>query len=274
MAETTMKPVTEHRPVEWFKLDEREVARHDDPEKIRLLGEDMLANGQLQAVGATEDGRMIWGTGRGLAAKAAGIKTLEVKLYPASLPDSQFKLKRAAENLQRKDLTSYQKWLLCVDLMSGNPTGQMSDLAELLHLAPPTVTKLMSPSKCIPAAQEALRDGKIGITDCYELSRVPAEQQAELLRLKLSGTSRDGLAERVRKQKKQATPQVRAKRIVCQLVSGVSITVAGAELSLDDMIESMAEAQKEAKKARDQGLDARTFQAVMRDKAKAGSDGA
>jgi len=224
MPQTTTKPITEHRPLDWFKPDERELARHDDPEKVRLLGQDMQANGQLQAVGATEDGRIIFGHGRWLAAKAAGIKTLEVKLYPASLPDTQFKLIRAAENLQRKDLTSYQKWMLCADLMCGNPTWQMKDLAEVMHLAQPAVTKLLSPSKCIPAAQEALREGKIGITDCYEMSRVPAEQQGELLRLKLSGTSRDGLAERVRKQKKQATPQVRAKRIVCQLVSGVSVT--------------------------------------------------
>ena len=46
--------------------------------------------------------------------------------------------------------------------------------------------------------------------------------------------------------------------------------VSGDEISLDEMIESLAEAGKEAKKARDQGLDARTFSAVMRDRAKAG----
>jgi ParB-like chromosome segregation protein Spo0J len=85
----------------------------------------MLAKGQLQPVGATEEGRMIFGHGRWLAAKAAGIKSLEVKLFPASLSDTQFKLMRAAENLQRKELTGYQKWGLCADLMSGNQTWQL-----------------------------------------------------------------------------------------------------------------------------------------------------
>jgi hypothetical protein len=53
----TPKPTTEHRPLEWFKPDEKELARHDDPAKIRQLGEDMQANGQLQAVAATEVGQ-------------------------------------------------------------------------------------------------------------------------------------------------------------------------------------------------------------------------
>lgn len=270
MPQQNAKQTTEHRPLDCFKPDERELSRHDDPDKVRRLGQDMLANGQLQAVGATEDGRMIFGHGRWLAARDAGIKTLEVKIYPASTTDTQFRLIRAAENLHRKELTGYRTWMLCADLMCGNPQWAMKDLAEHLHLDPSMVTKLLSPSKAIPAAQEALRDGKIGITDCYELSRVSAEQQAELLRLKLSGTSRDGLAEQVRKQKRAGTPQVRAKRIVCPLPSGASVVVSGIDLSLDDFVEALGEAQKEAKKAREQSLDARTFAAVMKDKAKKG----
>src|SRR5947209_7822816 len=117
MTQTPSKLATECRPLDWFKTDAAQLARHDDPEKIRLRGLDMLANGQLQPVGATEDGRLIFGHGRWLSAKAVGIKTLEVKLYPMSLTDTQFRLIRAAENLQRNELTGYQKWLLCTDLM-------------------------------------------------------------------------------------------------------------------------------------------------------------
>jgi hypothetical protein len=118
--------------------------------------------------------------------------------------------------------------------------------------------------------QQALEAGRIGITAAYEISRVPAEQQGELLRLKLSGTSRDGLAEHVRKQRRDATPQVRVKRIACPLPSGVSIVASGEDLSLDDLIEALGEAQKEARRAREQGLDAKTFSAVMKDKSKKG----
>ena len=46
--------------------------------------------------------------------------------------------------------------------------------------------------------------------------------------------------------------------------------MSGAELSLDELIEALAEAQKEARKAREQGLDAKTLAAVLKDKAKKG----
>lgn len=74
MPQVTPKPTSEHRPLDWFQPDECELARHDDPEVIRRRGQDMLINGQLQAVGATEDGRLIFGHGRLLAARSAGIK--------------------------------------------------------------------------------------------------------------------------------------------------------------------------------------------------------
>src|SRR6266581_3770424 len=101
MTQLASKVSTELWPLDSFKTDAGQLARHDDPQKIRLRGLDMQANGQLQPVGATEDGRLIFGHGRWLSAKAVGIKTLEVKLYPATLSDTQFRLIRAAENLQR-----------------------------------------------------------------------------------------------------------------------------------------------------------------------------
>ncbi|MFL5241527.1 MAG: ParB/RepB/Spo0J family partition protein [Gemmataceae bacterium] len=270
MTHIPTKVATEYRPLDWFKTDAGQLARHDDPEKIRLRGLDMLANGQLQPVGATEDGRMIFGHGRWLAAKAAGIKTLEVKLYPASLSDTQFKLIRAAENLQRNELVGYQKWLLCAELMSANPTWRMQDLAEKLHFDPSMVTRLLSPSKCIAAWQEALAAGKVGISDCYAASKLSESEQAELLRLKLSGASRDAIEQAGRRKRAPAAATVRLSRIKAMLPSGVVIVASGEGLTLDDLIQSFGDAQREAKKAREQGLDARTFQAVLRDKAKKG----
>lgn len=270
MATTQTKPLAiEQRPLDWFKTDARELGRHDDPEKIRRQGEDMLANGQLQPVGATEDGRMIFGHGRWLAAKAAGMKTLEVKLFPASLPETQFKLIRAAENLQRKELTGHQKWLLCAELMSGNPTWQLKDLAEHLHLDPSMVTRLLSPSKCIPAWQEALSAGKVGISDCYAASKLGEAEQAELLRLKLSGASRDAIEQAGRKSRNGRAATVRLSRVKVALPDGASLVVSGKDLSMSDVVELLSETLKEARKAAEQ-FDVKTFQSMMRDKAKAG----
>ena len=110
----------------------------------------------------------------------------------------------------------------------------------------------------------------MGITTCYELSRASGEEQSELLQLQQSGASRDALAERIRKKKRADTSAVRAKRIMCPLSSGISIAVSGKGLTLDDLIEALGDAQKEAKKAREQGLDAKTFGAVMKDKSRKG----
>jgi len=258
---------TEWKPLGWFKPDERELARHDDQQEIRRRGEDMLANGQLQAVGATEDGRMIYGHGRHLSAEAVGIKTLQVKIYPASLPDTQFRLIRAAENLQRKDLTSHRKWLLCADLMRGNPTWQMKDLADHLHLDPSMVTRLLSPGKCIPAVQEALADGKLGISDCYAISKLPEPEQAGMLARKLSGASRDAIEQAGRKTRNVGKQAVRVARIKCPMSRAV-VQISGADISLDEAIEAAQEWVKEAKKASEQGLCAKTFERLCRDKAK------
>lgn len=62
------------------------------------------------------------------------------------------------------------------------------------------------------------------------------------------------------------------KRIACPLPSGISVTVSGAELSLDELIDALGEAQKQAKKAREDGLDAKTFTAVLKDKARKGAN--
>jgi ParB family chromosome partitioning protein len=271
MAALETKPLAIlHRPLDWFKTDEQELARHDDSEKIRLQGVDMLAKGQLQPVGATEDGRMIFGHGRWLAAKSAGIKTLEVKVFPASISDTEFKLIRASENLQRKELTGHRKWLLCAGLLSTNPTWQMKDLAERLGLDPSMVTRLVSPSKCIPAWQEALAAGKVGISDCYAASKLVEVEQADLLRQKLAGASRDAIEQAGRKKRATTTPSVTLKRVKIAMPEGTTIVLTGAEMALDDVINALESALSAARRAHKDNLDVKTAEKVWRDKAKAG----
>jgi ParB family transcriptional regulator, chromosome partitioning protein len=273
MPQANIMPLIEKRPLDWFKPDERELARHNDPEKIRLLGLDMLANGQLQAVGAREDQQMVFGHGRWLAAKSTNIiEMLETKIYPASLSDTQFKLIRAAENLQRKDLTGYQKWLLCADLMRINPGWLMKDLAAHMNLKPSSITRLLSPSNTIVAVQKALEEGKIGISDCYAISKLPENEQAAMLETKFAGASRDSMEAAGRKTRETRSGEktaVKAAKVKCPLPNGVTVVVSGNGVSLDESIEALGEAIKEMKRARDLGYTAKTFSAAMRDKAKA-----
>ena len=254
------------KPVGFFKADPKNPRTSADEADLDHLGDDMLARGVLVPLLAKPDGTIVDGWRRWLAAQRKGIKELSVII--TDKPENEIRGIQLATVLHRADLTGHEKWQAGAELMRLNPGWQLKDLAEFLHLGAPTITKLMSPGKCSAAWREALAAGRVGISDCYSASRLPEADQAALLELKLSGTSRDELADRVRKQKRSTTPQVRVKRISCPLPSGVGIVVTGEGLALDDLIEALAETLKEAKKAREQSLDIKTFSLLMSDKAK------
>jgi len=260
-------PELTSKPLSWFTPDPEQPRKHFDEGELRRLGES-LAVKQLQPVLARSDGKLVAGERRWRAAMLVGLKELAVIITDEPLTDSQIRVLQLTENVHRADLTDAEKWRACEGLLRLNQGWTNKDLAKHLKLSESTVSKYLAPSRCTKEVQEALEAGRIGITACYEMSRGTDEQQRELLRLHESGVSRDGLAEHARKQKRAEVPVIRAKRIVCPLPSGVAIAVTGKDLSLDDLIEALAEAQREARKAREQGLDARTFGAVMKDKSK------
>lgn len=261
-------PQLARNPLPWFKPDPNQPRQHFTEADLRPLGESMLSLGQLQPVGAKPDGTLLWGERRFRAAQLVGLKELSVIITDRSLSETEVRLIQLSENIHRVDLSDWEKAKAFAGIRELNPGMSNKDLAAYAKVAEPTISKYLAALKCIPAVQEALGAGSLGITAVYEISRVSPEQQAELLALKLSGTSRDGLTQRVRSRKNKATPQVRVKRLVCPLPSGVSITLTGDELSLDESIEALGEAIREMKRARELGYTAKTFAAAMKDKAK------
>jgi len=260
------------RPRDWFMPDPKQPRTSYDQDEVNRLGDDMLARGVLVPLLARLEGShgiIIDGWRRWLAAGKKGISELPVIITDKAQTDMEVRGIQIATAIHRADLTGFEKWMACKELLSLNPDWQLSDLAKFLHLGAPAITKLMSPSKCSVAWQDALATGQVGIGDCYAASGLPEADQAALLTMKLSGASRDDLAHAGRKHRNGSKPSVKLTRVKCILPSsGVSIIVSGAELSLDDLIESLSEAQKEARKARDQGQDVKSFQAVMTAKSK------
>ncbi|QEL18774.1 ParB/RepB/Spo0J family partition protein [Limnoglobus roseus] len=254
------------KPLTWFKTNPQ-VRKLFDEAELRLLGESLKVR-QLQPVVAKPDGTLIAGERRFRAAKLAGLATLDVVISEEPLTDSQLRIFQLTENVHRADLTGFEKWQACVELQQLNPQWMAKDLAQHLHLDPSMVTRILSPSKCIVPAQEALAAGKLGISDCYALSKVDEPQQAELLAMKLNGASRDAIEQQGRKRRASTAPAVRLSRVRISLPE-VSIVVTGDGISLDEVIDALAEAGKEAKKAREQSLDVKTWENVMRDRAKA-----
>lgn len=263
-------PTLTTKPLDWFKT-QAQPRTHFDENKLRELGESLKVK-QLQPVLARSDGSLIFGERRLRASLLVGLKELQVVISDDPMTESELRIFQLSENIHRTDLTDAEKWRAYEELLRLNPGWSNKDLAQYLKLSEGTVTKYLSPSKAVPEVQQALEAGQIGITTVYEIARATPSDQVALLAMKRSGASRDQLASQARRARSKdngTDAQVpRMKRMVCPLASGVSIAVSGEELSLDDFIEALAEAQKEARRAREQALDSKTFCAVMRDKAR------
>jgi ParB/RepB/Spo0J family partition protein len=257
------------KPLLWFKKNPSNLRQPQsfDKTSLRLLGESMMYDGQIQPVGAKPDGTLLWGERRYQAAQLVGLDSLNVVVIEKPLSDSESRVLQATENIHRVDLSDTEVYLNVKDLAALNPTWLKKDLAAHLHKDASWVTRVLAIDELIPAAREAFLGGAFGLSVAYEISKASAEEQHELLAAKLSGASRDEIGRQGRKQRK-GTPAVRVSRIKCPLPSGAVVQVSGQAISLDDMIEAIVELLKEAKKAAEQGLDAKTFERVCKDKAK------
>jgi ParB family chromosome partitioning protein len=256
------------RPLEWFKPDPTQPRKAFNEVELRSLGESMKVYGQLQPVGAKPDGTLLWGERRYRAAPLGGLKELQVIITDKVLSDSEVRIIQLAKNVHRAALTPNEMCDALDEMLRLNPQWSAKTLAEHVHLDASSITRYLARSKCVAVVREAFAARKIGLADMYAISKVDGSCQPDLLALKLSGANRDVVEKAGRRSRTGTTASVKLTRVKCQLPSGVCIVASGAGLSLDDLIESLGEAQKEAKKARDQGLDAKTLQAVLRNRSK------
>jgi ParB/RepB/Spo0J family partition protein len=240
-------------------------------EELIALAESWLRQ-PIHPIIVRPDGAVADGNRRLDGLELKGVTEAEVFVTDENLTDSQLVEIALLSAVHRKGLSDYERVEAMKRLAASHPEWSRKQLAEHLSIDASMVTKMLPAGELIQAVEDAFKSGRIGIGDRYNISLQPPGEQEALLNLKLSGASRDELARLGRKRRNgsDSAPQVRTSRVRCDLAGGTSVVVSGEEMTLDDMIEALAEAHKEAKKARDQGLDVKTFQAVMRDKAKAG----
>jgi ParB family transcriptional regulator, chromosome partitioning protein len=261
------------KPLSWAKTEGNLRVHPGDEAEVIRLGHSYKKR-PVHPLIARPDGTMIDGSRRVIALRLIGETEAEFLITDEDLKPEDLLEIGLITAIHRLDLTGFEKWRASEKLLSLHPGWLGKDLAEYLHFDASMVTRLLSPGKCIAEAQEALGQGKIGISDCYALSKAPAEEQKRLLALKLSGASRDQLESEGRKRRnasgQPARANVRTSRVKCELGANVSVIIAGNALGLDEVIEALGAARKEARKARDQNLDVKTWSAVMRDRAKNG----
>src|SRR5581483_10016251 len=117
-------------------------------------------------------------------------------------------------------------WVSCTELLCGNVGWNLQTLSEHLHKSPSAMTRIMSPSRCPEAAQRALREGRIGIRDCYAISQLKTpEEQLALLSTRLNGATSEEIEAQGRKARRlrngNTTPAaVKLSRIAVPLPTG------------------------------------------------------
>ncbi len=261
MPQITMKPI------EFCKPDPVQAKRHAGTDAHRQLTESVRRLGILQAPGVRPSGEAVWGTGRILAAIAAGCKEIPVVILDKPMTEAEFRALTLTENLIRSDPTPIEQVDGVEEYAQLNAGVPNKELAERLSLNASVVTRLRTIAAC-PIAHRALAEGKLkGISDAYAVAKAPEAEKAGLLALRQAGASRDAIEQAARKSRVRGTPAIRLSRVKIAMPRGASVLISGRDLSMPEVVELLTETLKEARKAAEQ-YDVKTFQSMMRDKAK------
>jgi ParB/RepB/Spo0J family partition protein len=251
-----------------FRTD---LGREDD---LRRLGENILSIGQLAPIGLLLTMELLYGFRRVAASILVGIKYLDARIYDKPLSEEEIQCINFSENVQRRDLSAFEKWQACEQMLKLNPSWTASQLAKRVNLDPSAITKMLAPSKLIPDWQEALKNGEVGSSDCYQASLAPRDQQLALLVMKRAGASREVLSRAVRRTKPtKRQAGAKSSRLSIVQPDGTKIVISGRISTMTDVVEKIAECSEAARKGQRERMDVKTFEAWMRDKSNPTSGG-
>lgn len=143
-------------------------------------------------------------------------------------------------------------------------------LAEMLHVSEAVISRALALLELPDDIQRQINEGTLDERRGYLLTQESDPARQRELAIEATALSRDELAKRVRQPKNTDALQVRVKRILLPLPSGVAITVSGADLSLDDIHAALGELQREVRRGCNERLDPKTLSKILHDKAKKG----
>jgi ParB family chromosome partitioning protein len=263
-------------PTEKFWAD-LQVRRQFIETELRQLGES-LKKRQVHAVIARREPKLIDnvlrefkiidGERRWRAAKLVGIPTLDAIIVEGDVSPAETKAIQLVTAIHRESLTGAELWEGTTEWLALHPGFTQKQAAEELGVSEASITMYVSGSKVLPEFQEMLRQEKISLKQVYHLSRMSREEQRKVLAEGLEKLTAENFARRVRKQSSREPSGARMTRLALPLPDGRTVTVSGKAVSLAEAIDAMSEMLKAMRKAEADGIDAKTFAAVCRDKAK------
>jgi ParB family chromosome partitioning protein len=245
--------------------------KHFDLSELRALGANILEHGLYNPLLVKRQGdRYVLGAGerRLRAMKLVGIKKAKAIILP---DNADTEVVQWIENAHRSDLLASEK-AHALRVVKEKKGWSKKELADHLHMDPSLPGRYPSLFETIPAVQEAAAAGKIGLAAWHAISLVDASEQPTLLQMYLGGMSRDQIASISRQKRNEArngTAQaVRLDSVKIPHASGATLTIKGSGLNIGTVVEILSDVLKDARKAAEQ-FDVKTFQSMMRDKAKA-----
>lgn len=217
----------------------------------------------LNAPGIGDGNRRHWGAElEGDIEAEVDCVVFEGEITPESIERAQFLCAR-----HRKNWPLFQKCLFAIKHRDAHPEWRLKDVAADLEIGAPELTKLLMFEKCNERVKALVQEGVLGLRDIVSMGSLHnADEQDALLDQRLGRATTADIERESRKRRRgNEAPAVRTRKIRCPLLSGSVVTVAGADISLEDGIEALGEALKAMKKALDSGLNANTAQRVWAD---------
>jgi ParB/RepB/Spo0J family partition protein len=263
------------------KIEEDNIAgeeRYGDEAEQDRLGESLkqnqdypiLLNRHLTLAGWF---KLVDGHRRLRAARRAGMKSLKAILVATGLTEAQIRLIQMRTDFHKKHLTPFERSVALQSLEAANP-GTVKQLAAAVGLEESLAWRYLQIKKLGPESLEAYRTGVLGLADMVEVAKRTHDKQSTAVQIKRGGGSR---AEMARDRQNEAAGPAESEEqsatgkldtVKIAFPDELTVTLKGKGLTQTKVVEILVAAQKEAEKAKDQGLSAKSFQNVMRDRAK------
>jgi ParB family chromosome partitioning protein len=202
-------------PVDRIDRDPSQPREEFDPEALQRLADSFTEYGQFQPIRCRfipETGRfmVLFGERRWRAAQLAGMTTIRAEVLEADpTPDERLAM-QLEENLQREGLSAleFAKALQTYKSLTGISDRQ---LAGKLHLSQPTISRALALLELPHEIQAKVEAGELAPATAYEVSRLPADEQAEAAAQIIEG----GLtrAEATQVVKRRTTGKTKAKGV-------------------------------------------------------------
>lgn len=258
------------------KLKEKNIRSAYDPEELRFLAASLQKRQLVPLIVSPPDECGVHTIYDGHRRKYAALREnkppcLDCIVLGGDVTEARIKEIQLETALHRTDLTSFEVYTGCKAWMELHDGATAKMLAQAVSLTESYISKIFTLDGCIPQVKEAAAQGKIGVSDWYAMSKVGEAEQLGLLTAKLNGLvkNRDQLERQTRKAR-NGFDTVRVSRVNLPLPGGKKVVLAGEEMTLDGVIETLQAALDAAKKASKEGLDVKTAVRVWADKAKVG----